>query len=251
MTRFKILPLFSRSASSPTTCFLISYLLGIILKRKSTAERSQPIVMSSPCTVATTCTPLMQPLHTHGDAIPLVNLRSLSVDTSSSSHCVRRHPCRTSCIATARTCAHHLLFWRQFNKYFSSRWSVEVRPSHVDKCHNCSSAFTRGNTRQQDFQHLHRRRRSVQLGSCVGLIFLRDQPCAKIGFPWLSIVSLHPSRLDGCFPRLTQARLSLWAPSCTSCGDECTSPPHAWPWHTAQGQAIHLWCRPNATLATS
>ena len=53
--------------------------------RNSTTDRSPPIVMSSPCTVATICLPLMQPCHTHGHAIPLVNFKSLSVDVSYSS----------------------------------------------------------------------------------------------------------------------------------------------------------------------
>ena len=51
----------------------------------STTDRSPPIVMSSQCTIATICLPSMQPCHTHGHAIHLVNLRSLSVDASSSS----------------------------------------------------------------------------------------------------------------------------------------------------------------------
>ena len=42
--------------------------------------------MSSPCTDChAMCSPLMQPFHTHEHALPLVNLRSLSVDASSSS----------------------------------------------------------------------------------------------------------------------------------------------------------------------
>ena len=83
--RFNMLPLFSRSASSPITCFLISYFLSICMLRNSTVDRSPPIGMSSPCTVAPICLPLMQPCHTHGHAITLVNLRSLSVDVRSSS----------------------------------------------------------------------------------------------------------------------------------------------------------------------
>ena len=84
MTRFSILPLFSSAGFSPITCFLMSYLFDIILMRSSTADRSPPTVMSSPCTVATMSSPLMHPRHTHGHAIPRVNLRSLSVDVSSS-----------------------------------------------------------------------------------------------------------------------------------------------------------------------
>ena len=87
MKRFKILPLFTSLASSPVTCFFISYVLDIILMRNSTADGSPPTGMSSPCPVATICAPLMQPCHTHGHAIPRVNLRSLRVDASSSSPC--------------------------------------------------------------------------------------------------------------------------------------------------------------------
>ena len=62
----------------PSTCFWIWYFLDIILTRNSTAGRCPPFMMSSPCTVTATCSPLMQPCHTHKHAIPLVNLRSLS-----------------------------------------------------------------------------------------------------------------------------------------------------------------------------
>ena len=58
MIRFSILPLFSSSGSSPITCFLISYFFDIILMRSSTADRSPPAVMSSPCMVATMSLPL-------------------------------------------------------------------------------------------------------------------------------------------------------------------------------------------------
>ena len=64
--------------------------------------------MSSPCTVATICLPLMQPCHTYGHVIPVVNLRSLSVEVNSSSQCCAASRVPTSCIATARTCVRHL-----------------------------------------------------------------------------------------------------------------------------------------------
>ena len=47
-----------------------------------------------------------------------------------------------------------VVLWRQFDENSSSCWSVEVRPSHIDKCHNLSSTFTRGNLRQHHFQRL-------------------------------------------------------------------------------------------------
>ena len=171
MTRFNILPLFSRSTSSPIKSFLISHFLDLFLMRNSTTDRSPQIVMSSLFTVATICLPLMQPCHTHGHAIPLVNLRSLSVDVSSAHVLV--------------TCL--VILWRQFDKHSPSCWSVEVRPSHVDQCHNLCSTFTRGDLRQHHFQRLQRRRRRVQLWPRVRLVFLRDPPRAHVGLPWLTL----------------------------------------------------------------
>ena len=84
MTRLCIVPLYSRSGSHPSTCFLISYFLDIVLMRNSTAVRCPPIVMSSPCTVATTSSPLMR-LSTRMGTRFLVDPRPLSVDASSSS----------------------------------------------------------------------------------------------------------------------------------------------------------------------
>ena len=61
---------------------------GIILMGSSTADRSPSIVMLSTCTDAPASSPLKWPFHTHGHALPLVNLRSLTVDASSSSNFV-------------------------------------------------------------------------------------------------------------------------------------------------------------------
>ena len=76
--------------------------------RHSTAARSPPIVMSSPCKVATMCSPLMQPCHTQGHAILLVNLRSLSIDASSSSQFCTASRVPYKLFVTARICVHHL-----------------------------------------------------------------------------------------------------------------------------------------------
>ena len=86
MTRFNILPLFSRSASSP-----IKVPLPIVHHRSSCRLRAQ-----SP-----------RRTHTHGNATPRVSLRALSVDVSPPNF-VRRRACHTSCIAAARTCVHRL-----------------------------------------------------------------------------------------------------------------------------------------------
>ena len=143
MTRFNILPLFSRSGSSPITCFLISYFLDIILTRNSTTDRSPPIVMSSPCTVATICLPVLQPCHTHGHALPLVNLRSLSVDASSSSQfsAASRVPYKLYYKSSGGSWANTLLR--------VGAW--KYAPSHVNWCHNLSSTFNCGDLRQQHY----------------------------------------------------------------------------------------------------
>ena len=123
-------------------------------------------VLSSPCTVATIRSPLMQPSHTQGHAIPLVNLRSLSADASSSSqYCATtRVPCKLERRSTP----------------FASQ-PVPPLFLHV----------YRGDLRQYCIQRLRRRRR-VQLWPCVRLDFLRGPPRAHVGLPWLSLVSLRP-----------------------------------------------------------
>ena len=138
-------------------------LLDLVFSRSLFDEkfhRSPPIVMSSPCTVATIRVPLMQPCHTHGHAIPLVNLRSLSVDVSSSSQfCAASRATQAVLQQPAHVFVTRLVvLWRQFDEHSSSCWSAEVRPSHIDQCHNLSS-FTHGDLRQHYFQRLQRRRR--------------------------------------------------------------------------------------------
>ena len=76
------------------------------MRRSSTADRSPPIVMSSLCTVATTCSPLMCPEHdaTHSRQLEIAGRRR----EFSPPNFVRHRACHTSCIAAARTCAQHL-----------------------------------------------------------------------------------------------------------------------------------------------
>ena len=130
---------------------------------------------------------------------------------------VRRRACPTSCIATARTCVHHLPgnLLAAIQRMLSFVMERRSTPFAPNQCHNFSSTFTRGNLRQHYFQRLQRRRRRVQLWSSVCLTFLRDPPRAHIGLAWLSLVSLRPSCLDGCFYILwrrmysTSSRLAL------------------------------------------
>ena len=131
---------------------------------------------------------------------------------------VRRRVCRTSCIATTRTCVRHL----SGNLLAAVRrcWSVEVRSSHVDQCHNLSSTFTRDDVRQHHCQRLQRLRRRVQLWPCVCFIFFATHLARALGFPGCPLsVSAHPV-LTGAFPG-PRGHVSLWALSCTSCGEEC------------------------------
>ena len=164
-------------------------------------------------------------------------------------HFLQRRACPTSCIAAVRTCVHHLLdnlltAIRRIRFFVMERRNT---PSDVKQCHDFSSTFTSGDLRQHHFQRLQRRRRRVQLWPCTCLTFLRDPPRAHVGLPWLSLISLRPSCLDGRLLRLTSL-LELW---CATCGDECTPPPHIWPWRTAPGQATRPCCHPDATLPTS
>ena len=126
------------------------------------------------------------------------------------SNFVRRRACRTGCLATGRTRVRHLAgnLLAAVRQILSSCWSVEVRPSHVNQCRNLSSTLTCGDLRQHHFQRVQWRRRRVQLWPRVRLVFLRDPPRAHVGLPWLSLVSLRPSCLDGCLHRLTWAHFS-------------------------------------------
>ena len=144
--------------------------------------------------------------------------------------------CRTSSIATARTCVRHLpgnlLAASSTNTLLrDGTWKYALR----QPVQRLSSTFTRSDLRQHNFQRFQRRRR-VQLWPGVCLVCLRDPTRAHVGLPWLPLVSLRPSCPDGCPPIVS--RTSLWALLCTSCDK-------------AQGQPIHLWCRPNAILAAS
>ena len=123
---------------------------------------------------------------------------------------VRRRACRISCIATARTCARRLagnprVAVRRILFFVLGRRSTFLARRTV---HNLSSTLTRGDLRQHHFQRLQRRRRRVQLWPPFRLVFLRDPPRAHDGLPWLTLVSLRPSCLDGRLPRLTEARVS-------------------------------------------
>ena len=139
----------------------------------STAVRCPPIVMS-PCTVATTSSPFMLPLHTHGHA--LYNF-------------VRRHACRTGCLAAIHTCVR---LGRQFDKYYSSCWSVKVRPPHVDQCQYLALTFACCDLRQHDFQRLQWRCRRIRLLACV-LYSFETHLARTLGFPGCPLsVSAHP-----------------------------------------------------------
>ena len=127
--------------------------------RSSTADRS-------PCTVATIWSPLLHPCHTHGHAIPLVNLRSLSVVASSSSYfcassrvpyklyCNSPHMCASPALYLLAASQRILSFVmeRRTNTPFARRPSPRLF-LHV---HPCS-------------QRLLRRRLRVQLWSCACL----------------------------------------------------------------------------------
>ena len=67
---------------------LLSHLISshLIRTEQSTADRSPPIVMSSPCPVATSCSFLIKPLRTQRHPIPAVVCRFQNVEPSTSSH---------------------------------------------------------------------------------------------------------------------------------------------------------------------
>ena len=180
----------------------------------------------------------MPSCHTHGHAIPLVRLKSLSVDASSSSHFVRRRACRTSCVATARTCVHHLplTFWRQFDKYSSSCLSVEVRPSHVNHSHDFSSTFYpwRSPTARLSAPPVAESTRAT-LASRAS--FFPSRPTSRAGWASWADPCRSPPILSWWAPSPSHVGTSLSGLSCPSCGDECTPPPHVMPWRTTPSEA--------------
>ena len=201
MTRFNILPLFSVCASSPITCFLISYLIGNIfyekLHHQSFSTRCDVISVHG-CHDMFTFDVTLPHTWARGPSRQLeiaecrLNLFLPTLcDVTRAEHAVLQRSAHVFV-----TCL--VILWRQFDECSPSRWSVEVRPSHVNQCHNFSSTCTRGDLRQHYFQRLQRRRRRVQLWPRVRLEFLRDPPRAFIGLPWLSFFGLRPSCLDGC-----------------------------------------------------
>ena len=112
---------------------------------------------------------------------------------------VRRRACRTSCIATARTCVRHL----------PGNLLAAVRHIFFLVLERSSTQFTRRPVPQtflyvlpqHYLQRFQWRRRRVQLWCPV----LRDPPLTHVGLPWLSVVCLRPSCLDGCPYSLTWA----------------------------------------------
>ena len=155
--------------------------------RDSTADRCPPIVMSSPCTVATMSSPLMRPLHTQRRCqflFPILCGVTCAVQAVSQQ-------------STHMFVTRLVVLGQQFDKHFSSCWSVQVRPPHIDQCQYLSLTFARCDLRQYDFQRLQWRCRRIQLWSGVCLVLLRNPSRVHIRLSWLSFVGLRPPCLDG------------------------------------------------------
>ena len=176
-------------------------------------------------------------------------MRLLSVDANSPSQfCVAsRVPYKLYCQQPAHvfvTCL--VIFWRQFDKHSSSCSSVEVRPSNVNQCTpvaiSDSTTISASNGVDAYNSGL----------TCVLYSFATH--LAHVGLPWLSLVSLRPSCLDGCLP-VSRRHVSLWGRSFTSCDDGCTPLLHVLPWRTASGSShpplLSSPCNPSHKLSTS
>ena len=109
------------------------------MMRISTADRSPPIVMSSPCTVATMSSPLMHPRHTHGMRSPSSILFPILCGVTCAVRAVLQRAARVFVTWL-------VIFGRHFDKHPSSCRSVEVPPPHVDQRHDFSSTLARGAT---------------------------------------------------------------------------------------------------------
>ena len=156
------------------------------------------------------------------------------------SYFVRRRVSRTSCTATARTCAR-----RQPGDLLAA-----VRRILFFVLERRSTPFARRPV-PQPFLHVHPWRSdstnfSPSSGgvdaynsglACVLYSFATHLACA-LGFLSCSLsVSAHPV-LMGALP-------------VTSCGDECTPLLDVLPWRTFPDQVSRLCCHPNAILPTS
>ena len=157
----------------------------------------------------------------------------------------RRHVCRTSCIATARTFVRHLL-----GNLLAVRRILEDEERR-------STPFAH-RPLPQPFLQVHPWRSPTALLSAPPAAVstrstlvsrARDPPRAHVGLPWLSLVSAHPV-LMGAFPSSRRNVSLVTLVYITSCGDVCTPPPHVLPWRTAPGQTTSLCCYPNAILPT-
>ena len=86
------------------------------------------------------------------------------------------------------------------------------------------------------------------------LLFPRDPPCADVGLPWLSLVSLQPLSSSVLFLVSRKRKHISLVPSCTS-GDFESTLPQVWPWHNAPDRAIHLFvssqCHPCHKLSNA
>ena len=136
-------------------------------------------------------------------------------------HFVRHRSCRTSCIATAHTCARHL----------PGGPLVALRRLLFFVLERRNTPFARRPVPQR----LQRRRRRVQVSPRVRLAFLRDPTRAHVGLPWLPLVSLRPPGLEVVhilWRRMysTSSRLALAHSSGSSDPPSLSSPCH--PHHT-------------------
>ena len=148
---------------------------------------------------------------------------------------VRRHACRTGCIAAAHTCVRHLAG----NLLAAVRRTLFLRARAQKYALRTST----------DFLNVRLWRSQI-----AQLSALPTTVSTHTVLPWLSLVSLRPS---GLVRRLSQSRTGtpLWELSCTSCDDGCTPPPHVLPWRTAPGSThpplLSSQCQPSHKLSSS
>ena len=238
MTRFNILPLFSRSGSCAITCFLVSHFLDMILMRNSTADRSPPM-HNCHTEYALDAAFAHAPARAPSRQFEIAECRcqlflTVLCGVARAVQAVLQQPAHVFITSLA-------IFWRQLNTNTLLRAGALKYALRTST--NATTFPPRLPVSISDNATFSASSGGVQLWPRVRLVCLRAR-WASLVVPCQSPPILSPWGLL----RRTQAH--LWEPSCTSCGDGCTPLLHVLPWRTAPGRATRRSCHPNAILPT-
>ena len=220
-----------RRHSSPIVCFLISHILEIIFDKE---------FYRRPLTTKRDVIPVHGCHDMYALDVALPHTRAGAPSRQLESAECRGVACAVCCIswiAAARTCVRHLpgtllaavrrIFFFVLERR-STPFAHQPVPQTFPVAISDSTTFSASSG-------------GVDANNS-GLACVLNSFAINVGLPWLPLVSLSPSCLDGCLARLAWARLQ--GHSCTSCGDECTPLLHSsetnhWPLLSSQCHPLH------------